>query len=75
MRKREWVRVGDVVLIALREFQDGKADVVFKYQDAEVHRLRKMGEDVSFLAAAEHVDADDDVVQFEDTPEFEIEDI
>ena len=45
MRKREWVQVGDTVLVALRDFQDHKADVVHRYQDAEVHRLRKLGED------------------------------
>lgn len=66
MRKREWVRVGDVVLVALREFQDEKADVVFKYQDAEVHRLRKLGEDLAFLATGPNDDiGDNEVVQFE----------
>ena len=67
MRKREWVRVGDTVLVALRSFQDAKADVVFKYQDAEVHRLRKLGEDV--VAPETRGDGDDeeaeDLVTFE----------
>ena len=69
MRKREWVRVGDTVLVALRSFQDDKADVVFKYEDAEVARLRRLGE----LAAAPQPAADDavddelaDVVDFEE---------
>ena len=58
MRKREWVRTGDTVLIALRSFQDDKADLVFKYEEGEVHRLRRLGE----LADADAVDdlADDD---------------
>ena len=59
MRKREWVRAGDTVLIALRSFQDEKADLVFKYDEGEVHRLRRLGE----LADA---DAADDLVEDED---------
>jgi translation initiation factor 1A len=71
MRRREWVRVGDVVLVALRDFQDDKADVVFKYKDDEVHRLKRLGEDV--VAAPQDDDddagADDDVVAFEHDPD------
>jgi translation initiation factor 1A len=30
MRKKVWVNQGDIVLIGLREFQDGKGDVILK---------------------------------------------
>ena len=53
MRKREWIRVGDTVLLALREFADEKADVVFRFNDTEVQRLRTLGEDVTVYDAAE----------------------
>jgi len=44
MRKREWMGVGDLVLVTLRGFQDDKVDIVFKYNDSEVRMLRKWGE-------------------------------
>jgi translation initiation factor 1A len=44
MRKRDWISVGDLVLVTLRGFQDDKVDIVFKYNDSEVRMLRKWGE-------------------------------
>ena len=44
MRKREWMGVGDLVLVTLRGFQDDKVDIVFKYNETEVRMLRKWGE-------------------------------
>ncbi|KAI0300763.1 hypothetical protein BC826DRAFT_905321 [Russula brevipes] len=31
MRKKVWINQGDIILLSLREFQDGKADVIVKY--------------------------------------------
>lgn len=31
MRKRVWVNAGDIILVSLRDYQDGKADVIAKY--------------------------------------------
>ncbi len=69
MRKREWVHVGDTVLVALRDFQDTKADIVYKYQENEVHRLRKLGEDL----VVQRSDSDDDAVCFEPLPDDELD--
>lgn len=44
MRKRVWTKIGDVVLVSLRDFQDAKADVIHKYTDNEVRNLRIYGE-------------------------------
>jgi initiation factor 1A len=33
MRKKVWVNQGDIVLIGLREFQDGKGDVILKVSE------------------------------------------
>lgn len=63
MRKREWVHVGDLVLLALRDFQDDKADVVFRYTDAEARDLRKRGERLP--ADTTDADADEAVVDFD----------
>ena len=46
MKKKsgEWIGVKDIVLISLREYQDGKADIVHKYRPDEVVQLRRLGE-------------------------------
>ncbi|KAI0827809.1 hypothetical protein F5Y06DRAFT_283574 [Hypoxylon sp. FL0890] len=44
MRKRVYVRQGDYVLLALRDFEEGKADIIHKYMQSEVHTLIEYGE-------------------------------
>ena len=44
MRKKVWVNQGDIILVGLRDFQDGKADVILKYAPDEARRLKTMGE-------------------------------
>ena len=44
MKKKIWIKVGDVILIAFREFQEDKCDVIHKYSDEEAKMLRKQGE-------------------------------
>lgn len=44
MRKKVWVGTGDIVLIGLRDFQDGKADVILKYSPDEARSLKAHGE-------------------------------
>jgi translation initiation factor 1A len=36
-----WINQGDIILLSLREFQDGKADVIVKYT-ADEARNRKL---------------------------------
>ncbi|KAI1141731.1 hypothetical protein F5Y05DRAFT_423431 [Hypoxylon sp. FL0543] len=43
-KKKVFVRRGDFVLLALREFEDGKADIIHLYTQAEVHKLIEYGE-------------------------------
>lgn len=44
MRKKVWVNQGDIILISLRDFQDGKADVIVKYNSDEARQLKAYGE-------------------------------
>jgi len=44
MRKKVWVNQGDIVLIGLRDYQDGKADVILKYNADEARQLKSYGE-------------------------------
>lgn len=39
MRKRVWVSQGDIVLVALRDFQDEKADIILRYTPEEARNL------------------------------------
>lgn len=41
MRKREWMAIGDLVLISTRDFQLEKVDVIFKYTDTESRQMMR----------------------------------
>lgn len=80
MRKREWVRVHDIVLVSFREFDREKADIVFRYNDVEVQKLRKWGEPLNELVDApphpsESDDEDGGVVFREGDEDDIIEDV
>jgi len=40
MRKKVWVNQGDIILIGLRDYQDGKGDVILKYTSDEARTLK-----------------------------------
>jgi len=44
LRKKVWVNQGDIVLVSLREFQDGKGDVILRYNPDEARQLKSYGE-------------------------------
>ena len=44
MRKRIWLGNGDIILVSIREFENEKCDVVEKYKEKEVAKLKKEGE-------------------------------
>lgn len=66
MRRREWIRVDNVVLVALRDFAGDTHDIIGKYTDDEVKMLTRMGE----LIIPEDVDEDDVDIVFEDVDEI-----
>lgn len=43
LRKKVWVREGDVVIIKLWEFQKSKADIVWRYLGFQTERLKREG--------------------------------
>lgn len=43
-KKKIYIKVGDVVMISLREFQDEKCDIIYVYNPKEVTQLKKLGE-------------------------------
>ena len=44
MRKKKWVNMGDTVLVSLRDFQDGKCDIIHVYNSDEVRCLHSYQE-------------------------------
>ena len=65
MRRREWVNSGDVVLVARREFDDDKGDIITRYLPHEVAQLKKYGELPDVIHKDGEDDGADDIV-FED---------
>lgn len=41
MRKRQWIRMGSFVIVGIREFEDGKCDIIHVYQDTQTIKIRK----------------------------------
>ncbi|MFP4217406.1 MAG: translation initiation factor eIF-1A [Salinarchaeum sp.] len=43
MQKRIWIREGDIVLVEPWEWQDEKADITWRYEQAEAETIREQG--------------------------------
>ncbi|MCD4765739.1 MAG: translation initiation factor eIF-1A [Methanosarcinales archaeon] len=43
MKKRTWIRAGDIVIVVPWDFQDAKSDVVWRYTRPQVDWLEKRG--------------------------------
>ncbi len=43
MQKRIWIREGDIVLVEPWDWQDEKADITWRYEQAEAETLRENG--------------------------------
>lgn len=43
LRKRVWIREGDIVIIRLWDFQPSKADIVWRFFGAQTERLKREG--------------------------------
>ena len=44
MQKKVWINAGDIILVSLRDYQDDKADVIYKYNPEEARALKAQGE-------------------------------
>lgn len=76
MRKKVWITVNDVILVSLREYEDGKCDVIHKYMAKEIVRLKNMGEIPESVNVSEDVvnnDAEDLGIDFESDNEEKLD--
>jgi translation initiation factor 1A len=44
MRKKVWIKMNDVVLVSIRDFEPNKGDIIYKYTPGEILFLKKEGE-------------------------------
>ncbi|PJF19448.1 Eukaryotic translation initiation factor 1A [Paramicrosporidium saccamoebae] len=72
LRKKVWMNVGDVILLSLRDFQEGRGDIILKYNADEARSLKSLGE-IPETAVINETDANPENadIQFE----FDEEDI
>ena len=78
MRKKEWLNIGDVILMSIREFEDNKADSLMKYKPHEVKRLKQLGEIPDSFKQNETLvneNLDEDNLGFEFTNDNDIDDL
>jgi len=73
-RKKIWINRDDIILIGLRDYQDGKADIIHKYTSDEARTLKAYGELPEKARINESSDLindedADDLVDFDDTPD------
>lgn len=70
LRKKVWINQGDIILVGLRDYQDTKADVIFKYTPDEARNLKTYGEfpeSVRINETVTFVEGDmDDEIEFDD---------
>lgn len=78
--KRCWIRMQDVVLVTLRDYQDAKADIVHKFDSEEVLRLMSLGEISGNIAKSYNTgecdmgnnDISEDIVVFENSDDIDL---
>ncbi|CCU99528.1 unnamed protein product [Malassezia sympodialis ATCC 42132] len=77
LRKKVWINNGDIILLSLREFEDGKADVIQKYTPDEARSLKQYGELPETTKISEETFGDDEggEIEFEEASDEEDEDL
>ena len=53
MRRRVWMARNDIILVGIRDFQEGKVDILHKYPEEHVRQLVEMGELPDFFTVGE----------------------
>ena len=77
MRKREFVNMKDVVLVSLRDFQDDKCDIIDKYDENQVRKLKEMSQvpdSIKLTDENEYFDEDDGIEFVSELPPEELSD-
>ena len=63
LRKRAWMGPGDIVVASVREYNDGRGDIIHKYTEAHVSKLCKLGKIPNeFIHNADNADNTSDTI-------------
>ena len=65
MRKKVWIKVNDVILVSLRDFEDGKCDVIHKYESKEVNSLKMLDEIPKTVKTIDELDDKEEDIGFD----------
>lgn len=67
-KKKNWVDVGTIVLVSLRDFEEDIVDIIYVYDDSETRRLRKNADIVFDCGRDENYEetSEQDTFEFED---------
>ena len=60
IKKKVWIAMGDIVLVSLREYEKDKCDILQKYTEDEVRKLKQMGEIPESIKLPENDKKEDD---------------
>ena len=63
MRKKVFVKVGDIVLVSLREFEDSKCDIIYLYKKEEAASLKACDELPSNIKINDDMVADKEEIE------------
>lgn len=74
MYKKVWINKDDLVLVSLREYQDDKCDIIFKYTPDEAKVLKKHNEIPKDLEVINEV-KEEDLIEFNNDESEEMNDI
>ena len=66
MRNKVWIKIGDFVLVGLRDFQDSKCDILLKYTQEEVRTLKAYGEIPEKIDQESNVEEEENQFTFDD---------
>lgn len=61
LHRRQWVRMDSTVLLGLRDFEPGKADIIHVYQHEERRMLQQYGELGPGVLQQQEADEDDGI--------------
>lgn len=59
MYKKIWICKDDIVLVSLREFEDNKCDIIYKYENDDVKYLIKSGQIQNGVVSDKNLDNND----------------
>jgi translation initiation factor 1A len=60
MRKKTWIGAGDTVLLSVRDFEEGRADIIHRYSPEETRKLKASGDIPHDAVIKDHDDDGDD---------------